>query len=103
MVSVQLLIVIQCVLYYKLQCNMPTYVGDGRVCGLDSDSDGFPEGLNCSQRFFSKVWILTSHVFYCLFYKLQDLCPDIYSVLESGEQSDSFCTVAVVQGKDEFV
>jgi len=27
----------------KLQCNDPTYVGDGRVCGLDSDSDGFPD------------------------------------------------------------
>ena len=35
---------------------MPTYAGDGRVCGLDSDSDGFPdEGLNCSQPFCSKV------------------------------------------------
>ena len=33
-----------------LQCNSPTYVGDGSVCGLDSDSDGFPDvGLDCDQ------------------------------------------------------
>jgi len=33
-----------------LQCNSPTYVGDGRVCGLDSDSDGFPDvRLDCDQ------------------------------------------------------
>ena len=31
-----------------LQCNNLTYVGDGNVCGLDSDSDGFPDvGLDC--------------------------------------------------------
>ena len=35
---------------------MPTYVGDGRVCGLDSDSDGFPdEGLDCDETFCAKV------------------------------------------------
>ena len=35
---------------------MPTYVGDGRVCGLDSDKDGFPdESLDCSEPFCSKV------------------------------------------------
>ena len=35
---------------------MPTYVGDGRVCGLDSYNDGFPdEGLNCSRRSCLKV------------------------------------------------
>ena len=35
---------------------MPTYVGDGRVCGLDSDSDGLPdEGLDCNQPFCTKV------------------------------------------------
>jgi len=33
-----------------LQCNNDTYVGDGNVCGLDSDSDGFPDvGLDCDQ------------------------------------------------------
>ena len=33
-----------------LQCNSPTYVGNGNVCGLDSDSDGFPDvGLDCDQ------------------------------------------------------
>ena len=38
----------QIILY--LQCNSPTYVGDGSVCGLDSDSDGFPDvGLDCDQ------------------------------------------------------
>ena len=31
-------------------------MGDGRVCGLDSDSDGFPdEGLDCNETFCSKV------------------------------------------------
>ncbi|XP_065903442.1 adhesion G protein-coupled receptor L4-like [Dysidea avara] len=58
------------------RCNSPTYVGDGNVCGLDSDSDGFPDvGLGCDQS-------------QCV----QDLCPDIYSVTSSGEQSVSFCT-----------
>ena len=41
----QQLVVIDCYIciYDKLQCNDPTYVGDGRVCGLDSDNDGFPD------------------------------------------------------------
>ena len=31
-----------------LQCNSPTYVGDGTVCGIDTDYDGFPDvNLNC--------------------------------------------------------
>ena len=31
------------------QCNSPTYVGDGKVCGVDSDYDGFPDvNLNCN-------------------------------------------------------
>ena len=30
------------------QCNDPTFVGNGLVCGLDSDSDGFPDvELDC--------------------------------------------------------
>jgi len=30
------------------QCNNPTYVGDGKVCGIDSDYDEFPDmNLNC--------------------------------------------------------
>ena len=37
-------------IYVNLQCNSPTYAGDGNVCGLDSDSDGFPDvGLDCDQ------------------------------------------------------
>ena len=31
-----------------LQCNAPTFVGNGVTCGLDSDSDGFPDvELDC--------------------------------------------------------
>ena len=42
---------------------MPTYIGNGKVCGLDSDSDGFPdEGLDCDETFCAKVWIELSHI-----------------------------------------
>ena len=35
---------------FTVQCNSPTFVGDGHVCGLDSDSDGFPDvGLDCDE------------------------------------------------------
>ncbi|XP_065903440.1 uncharacterized protein [Dysidea avara] len=56
-------------------CNSPTYVGDGSVCGLDSDSDGFPDvGLDCVQPQCE-----------------EDLCPDTYSVTSNGVQSQIFC------------
>ena len=36
-------------LHYVMQCNVPTFVGNGSLCGLDTDSDGFPDvQLNCS-------------------------------------------------------
>ena len=32
-----------------MQCNTPTFVGNGSLCGLDTDFDGFPDvKLNCS-------------------------------------------------------
>ena len=32
-----------------MQCNVPTFIGNGTVCGLDTDSDGFPDvKLDCS-------------------------------------------------------
>ncbi|XP_065910088.1 uncharacterized protein [Dysidea avara] len=65
------------------RCNSPTYVGDGKVCGVDSDYDGFPDvNLNCN--------IVPS----CE----GDLCPDIYSTISgsNGKQQDaSFCSQAV--------
>ena len=91
----------------QIQCNKPTYIGDGRVCGLDSDSDGFPdEGLDCSQYFCSKV--LQMFFYYTMYVrmsilKFQDLCPDIYSVLENDMQSITFCTEQTITGKDGFV
>ena len=38
----------------------------------------------------------------CCFCKLQDDCPDIYSALENGEQSDTFCTTQAIDGKDKI-
>ncbi|XP_065911114.1 adhesion G protein-coupled receptor L3-like [Dysidea avara] len=53
-------------------CNTPTFVGDGHVCGLDSDSDGFPDvGLDCDEPS-------------CI----QDICPDVYSI---GTQRSEVC------------
>ena len=37
--------------HFIVQCNSPTFVGDGRVCGLDTDYDGFPDiGLSCDEQ-----------------------------------------------------
>ncbi|XP_065911152.1 adhesion G protein-coupled receptor L4-like [Dysidea avara] len=64
-------------------CNNPTYVGDGKVCGIDTDYDGFPDvNLNCDIAPFCE----------------EDLCPDIYSTISgsSGTQQDaSFCSQTV--------
>ena len=31
-----------------MQCNSPTYAGDGNICAMDTDYDGFPDvNLNC--------------------------------------------------------
>ena len=39
-----------------MQCNSPTFAGDGTVCALDSDSDGFPDvGLDCNKSCCKKV------------------------------------------------
>ena len=36
-------------LHYVMQCNVPTFVGNGSLCGLDTDTDGFPDvQLDCS-------------------------------------------------------
>ena len=38
------------------QCNTPTFVGNELVCGLDSDSDGFPDvELNCDDPSCQRV------------------------------------------------
>ena len=50
---------------------MPTYIGDGRVCGLDSDSDGFPdEGLDCDEPFCAKVCTYEDFLYSFLMYIL---------------------------------
>ena len=37
------------------QCNLP-YIGNGDVCGLDSDSDGCPdEDFDCNEDQYMKV------------------------------------------------
>ena len=34
--------------YAIIQCNSPTFVGNGSVCGLDSDGDKYPDvKLDC--------------------------------------------------------
>ena len=39
-----------------LQCNSSAYAGDGNVCGLDSDGDGFPDvGLDCNESQCERV------------------------------------------------
>ncbi|XP_065910282.1 uncharacterized protein [Dysidea avara] len=63
----------------RCQCNYPTYVGNGIVCGLDSDYDGFPDvGLDCTLQPNCTA----------------DNCPTIYSVTDSSTQQQdvSFCT-----------
>ena len=41
---------------YIIQCNNPLFVGNGDVCGLDSDGDGFPDAeLKCDDQFCRMV------------------------------------------------
>lgn len=42
------------------QCTTPTYAGNGVTCGLDSDSDGYPDvQLNCPDQSCEQVNKLT--------------------------------------------
>ncbi|XP_065911525.1 adhesion G protein-coupled receptor L3-like [Dysidea avara] len=57
------------------QCNHPIYVGNGVKCGLDSDSDGYPNvQLDCQNES-------------CV----QDICPNVYSIAPDGLQDGSVC------------
>ena len=41
-----------------MQCNHPIYAGNGRRCGLDSDSDGFPDvQLDCRDESCAQVFM----------------------------------------------
>ncbi|XP_065903420.1 uncharacterized protein [Dysidea avara] len=60
---------------HSCMCNSPTFAGDGNVCGLDSDSDGFPDvDLGCDEPTCD-----------------QDKCLDVFSIDSDGTQSDVFC------------
>ena len=38
------------------QCTNGSYTGNGTLCGLDSDSDGFPDGqLDCGDQHCEQV------------------------------------------------
>lgn len=78
------------------QCNGPTYVGNGIVCGLDSDYDGFPDvGLDCNLQPDCIAVCVEHIVLVNVTYIIQDNCPTIYSSItdRSTEQQDvSFCT-----------
>ncbi|XP_065897877.1 adhesion G protein-coupled receptor L4-like [Dysidea avara] len=58
------------------QCHQPVYTGDGVKCGLDSDSDGYPDvQLDCEDQ-------------YCM----EDVCPTVYSLNSDGGQDDLLCS-----------
>ena len=49
-------------LFIFLQCNAPTFVGNGLVCGLDTDSDGFPDvDLSCDEPSCERVIKIHTH------------------------------------------
>ncbi|XP_065911567.1 cadherin EGF LAG seven-pass G-type receptor 1-like isoform X2 [Dysidea avara] len=63
-------------------CHQPIYAGNGVKCGLDSDSDGYPDvQLNCEDQ-------------HCL----EDECPFVYSVTSDGQQDGSLCITTVTSG-----
>ena len=60
-----LLFVHNCVAWFdfctslQLQCTEDTYTGNGILCGVDSDSDGFPDGqLDCTDQRCEQVCTL---------------------------------------------
>ena len=48
--------IVSCYDNYIIQCNNPLFVGNGDVCGLDSDGDGFPDAeLKCDDQYCRMV------------------------------------------------
>ena len=45
--------------YFIIQCSAP-FVGNGKLCGKDSDADGYPDmQLNCNDSYCVQVSMFT--------------------------------------------
>jgi len=67
-------------LLHLLQCNHPVYAGNGVRCGLDSDSDGYPdvqldcEGQHCMKVYFSTCNTLSAMSYTVLYIPVKITC-----------------------------